>query len=118
MIIQKFSKDAKRGFVIGSNSITPDKIAAGALTVGAAVAVSAVGGLIGPRKTSRAGAKQKKKRPFWLLLMPFVYKTAKSAVKKKTVEKAAEQYKEPQGMEIEVIGAEAISSEEEVYERI
>ena len=119
MLIQRCSKDGKRGVVAGSNRLTPEKIAAGALTAGAAAAISAAGGLLGRKKSSRAGAKRKKRKPLWLLALPAVYGAAKSLYRQKTlngiVEEAAEKASSP---DIEIINAEPISSPEEVYEHI
>ena len=128
MLIQKFSKDSKRGFVVGANNVTPEKLAAGAVTLSAALVISAVGGLFGTgkKKSHRAKGKdrrEKKKAPLWAAALPFVFKTAKSAFEKKGLDNivamfapAAEPAEQDGG--IEIIDAIPISSEEEVYDHI
>ena len=134
MLIQKFSKDAKRGFVVGANNVTPEKLAAGAVTLASGLMISVVGGLLKPRKKShrakgRDHENDKKKPPILALALPLVYKTAKSAFKKKSLidtlngltaqfakEAKPEIMPEPDG--VEVIDAIPIGSEEEVYEHI
>lgn len=128
MLISKFSRDGKSGFAVGSNNLTPEKISAGLITAASGLIIAAVGGLLSiPKKKSpRAGAAKKntKKRPALLLLLPFIYKHAKTAVKKKgldgivkvTVDENVP--KEPPESGIEVINAIPISSEDEVYEHI
>lgn len=128
MLIQKFSKDSKRGFVVGANNMTPEKLAAGAVTLSSALIISAIGGLIKlpKKKSGRAKGqnhKEKKKAPLWALAMPIVFKTAKSAFQKNSLDgivskfsPAAAPTEEPEG--IEIIDAIPISSEEEVYEHV
>ncbi len=131
MLIQKFSKDAKRGVVVGSNSLTPEKIAAGAITLASALMVSAVGGLIPkPKKTSYAGSgrqksHEKKKKGLLLLATPFVFKAVKSKLNMQTLAGAVERFspdstgsEDDDGSGIEVINATPIASEEEIYEHI
>lgn len=133
MLIQKFSKDSKRGFVIGANNMTPEKLAAGAVTLSAALMISAIGGLFGSgkKRSHRAKGKnasvkkheEKKKSPLWAVAMPFVFKTAKSAFQKKGLDGIAAMFTptvetSEQDGGIEVIGAIPISSEEEVYDHI
>lgn len=113
MIIQKFSKDLKKGVVVGSNSLTPDKIAAGAITAATALAVSAAMGVFGSKKPSRAGAKRKKKKPLALLLLPMVYKAAKSAAQKKSLGVAVGEAVE-KNSGVETVAAEAIGEGEVV----
>ena len=134
MLIQKFSKDSKRGFAIGANNMTPEKLAAGAVTLASALLISAVGGLIKPSKKKPGRAKgrdhkDKKKGPLWALAMPVVFKTAKSAFQKQALAdkmsgitarfaepSESDPVPEPDG--VEVIDAIPITSEEEVYEHI
>lgn len=133
MLIQKFSKDAKRGFVVGANNFTPEKLAAGAVTLASGLMISVVGGLLKPHKKSHRAKgrdhKDSKKKPLWALALPLIYKAAKSAFKKKSLsdtlngltaqfakEAQPEIVPEPDG--IEVVDAIPISSEEEVYEHI
>lgn len=127
MLIQKFSKDSKRGFVVGANDVTPEKLAAGAVTLSSALIISAIGGLFGTshRKSHRAKGRnhrEKKKAPLWALAMPFVFKVAKSAFQQNNLNGIAAKFapeapaQETDG--IEVIDAISISSEEEVYEHI
>ena len=127
MLISKFSRDGKSGFAVGSNSLTPEKIAAGLVTAASGLLIAGVGGLFGSRqKTNRAGAskaKKKKKNPLWLAALPLVYKGAKNAAKKSSFEKiVAEVTKkkqpEPEPEGVEVIDAIPIHSEEEVYDHI
>ena len=127
MLLQKFSKDSKRGFVVGANDMTPEKLAAGAVTLSSALIISAIGGLIKlPRKKPHRAKgryhKEKKKAPLWALAMPIVFKAAKSAFQQKSLDGIAAKFvpeapaPEPDG--IEVIDAIPISSEEEVYEYV
>lgn len=119
MMIQVFSKDSKRGFAAGSNSLTPEKFAAGAVTLSSALIISAVGGLLKPKKSPRAGSAKKKKKPFWLLLAPLIYKSVKSAAKKNTLDGIAKKFSPPEPSDdLEIIGSIPISSEEEIYDHI
>ena len=128
MLISKFSRDGKRGFTIGSNSLTPDKLAAGAITLSAGLVMAAIGGLIKPKKrNNRAGAKQdRKKKPIWLLLLPMIFNHAKNSIKQKSfddlvngiIAEYAPEQDQPRENGIEIIDAIPISSEEEVYEHI
>lgn len=132
MLIQKFSKDSKRGFVVGANNVTPEKLAAGAVTVASALVISAIGGLfsIGGKKSSRAKGRnasgekhrEKKKAPIWVVAMPVVFKAAKSVLEKKGLDSIVAKFtpQEPveESQDIEIIDAIPISSEEEVYEHV
>lgn len=126
MLISRFSKDGKRGFALGSNNLTEEKIAAGLITAASGLLIAGVGGLLKinkPKKTSRAGAKEKKKKPpIWLALLPIVFKKAKTAAAKKSynslISGAIEQFEEEQRSEVEVIEAIPIASESEVYDHI
>ena len=134
MLITVFSKDSKRGFAAGSNNLTPEKLAAGAVTAAAGLVIAAIGGLL---RLSRSEKPKKKKRPIWLAALPLIYGAAKSKAERKVIdslvsetEKAgkalgvgkitvpAEEAFEGDHGGIEVVGAIPISSEEEVYEHI
>ena len=134
MLITVFSKDSKRGFAAGSNNLTPEKLAAGAVTAAAGLVIAAIGGLL---RLSRSEKPKKKKRPIWLAALPLIYGAAKSKAERKALnglvaeaEKAgkelgisgetilAEDATESDHGGIEVVGAIPISSEEEVYEHI
>ena len=131
MLIQKFSKDSKRGFVVGANNVTPDKLAAGAVTISSALIISAIGGLfsIKGKKSSRAKGKatgkkhnEKKKAPLWAFALPLVFNAAKSAIQKKGLDGIVAQFAPQEPVEetddIEIIDAIPISSEEEVYDYV
>lgn len=127
MLIQKFSKDSKRGFVVGANNMTPDKLAAGAVTVSSALIISAIGGLfsIGRRKPSRAKGKkpeEKKKAPLWAFALPLIFNAVRSAVQKNGLEgivaRFSPQEPEEESEDIEIIDAIRINSEDEVYDHI
>ncbi len=130
MVIQKISKDSKRGIVIGSNRLTPERIAAGAITAASLTAASAIGGLISrpKRASTRPGkaknAKKSGKKGLLLLAAPVVFKAAKSALSKKNLDSIAEKFskakEQPESDEdlLEIESAIPISSEEEVYEHI
>ena len=132
MIISKFSKDGKRGFTVGSNNLTPERLAAAAVTLAAGLLMSVIGGLIRPasskKSKSRAKSKEKpRKKPLMLAALPFIYKTAKSAMEKSSfdglVSKAVSENTPPEEPfpkddGIEMIDAIPINSEEEVYEHI
>ncbi len=121
MVLQKISKDSRRGIVIGSNSLTPEKIAAGAVSVAAVLAAAGIGGLFSPKrpKNSRAGAKQKKKKPAVLAIMPVAAgvlgKKSLGAIKSGYAKKAAK-IAEDAGISIE--NAEPIGSESELMAKI
>ena len=123
MLISKFSRDGKSGFAVGSNSLTPEKISAGLITAASGLLIAGIGGLFKkPQKSSRAGASKKKKKPaLWAFALPLVYRGAKSAVQKKSldavVSKAVEDNAAQDGG-IEVVAAIPISSEREVYDNI
>ncbi|MBQ8624096.1 MAG: hypothetical protein IJ424_06995 [Oscillospiraceae bacterium] len=116
MMIYRNSK--KGGFAVGTNGLTAEKIAAGGITAVVAVAFALVFGL-GKKKS-----KKKKKASLWsALILPAVYKTAKAALEnnnvKITLNDAVAQYVDEQNdTGVEVVYAEPISSEEEVYEHI
>ena len=59
MLITVFSKDSKRGFAAGSNNLTPEKLAAGAVTAATGLVIAAIGGLL---RLSRSEKPKKKKR--------------------------------------------------------
>ena len=134
MLVTVFSKDSKRGFAAGSNKLTPEKLAAGAITAAAGLVIAAIGGLL---RLNRSGKPKKKKPPIWLAVLPAIYGAAKSKAERKALnglvaeaEKAgkelgisgetvlAEDAAEGDHGGIEVVGAIPISSEEEVYEHI
>lgn len=123
MVIQKVSKDSKRGIVIGSNRLTPERIAAGAITAASLTAASAIGGLIS-RPGKAKNAKKSGKKGLLLLAAPVVFKAAKSALSKKNLDSIAEKFskakEQPESNEdlLEIESAIPISSEEEVYEHI
>ena len=125
MIIQNFSKDSKRGFAIGSNRLTPEKFAAGAVALASVLVVSAAQGLLGAvsngvrRTKSRPGkgkATSKKKKALPLLAAPIVFKAAKAAMGRKSLGAIVSKFttaKEPViDSDIEVINSIPISSEE------
>ena len=135
MLITVFSKDSKRGFAAGSNNLTPEKLAAGAITLAAGLVAVALGGLLKRKKSEKS--KKKKKPPIWLVALPAVYGTAKSKIERNFIdglvseaEKAgdtlgvsvaalpAEEASEGDHGGIEVVDAIPISSEDEVYEHI
>ena len=123
MLISHFSRDGKRGFAIGSNNLTPEKIAAGLVTAASGLLIAGIGGLFKPKRSRRAGAKSRKKKvPLWLLVLPVGYKGAKTAFKKKSYDSLisglTEWHEAEQRSEIEVVDALPISSEDEVYEHI
>lgn len=129
MLIQKFSKDSKRGFVVGANNITPDKLAAGAVTLSYALIVSAIGGLFsikGKKTKSRRVKEQKrsekKKAPLWALAMPLVFNAAKSAIQKNALDSIAARFAPEapaeESQDVEIIDAIPISSEEEIYDYV
>ena len=121
MLISHFSKDGKRGFAVGSNRLTPEKMSAGLITAASAVLIAAVGGLF-KKPNPRAGAKQKKRRPIWLAAVPFIYKKAKTTLQKKSYNKLVDDIIKAEDAEqksdIEVVNAIPISSEQEVYDHI
>lgn len=130
MLINKFSKDGKRGFSVGSNSLTPEKVAAGAVTALSALVIMLVGGVF--KLFVKPSQKGKKKKPLWLLAMPIIYKKVKNKihtddtkallsglVKQYTGEEAAEdEAAEEDFGGVEVIEAVPIASEDEVYQHI
>lgn len=136
MQITKFSKDGKRGFAVGTNGFTSEKIAAGALTVAAGLVMAGIGGLFGifkkPAKSSRAkggktksGAKRsKKKKPIFLVVLPFLYRFLKGKIQSNFIADLAhdvENADKPLGVldnGIEIIDAIPIGSEEEVYDHV
>ena len=118
MLISHFSKDGKRGFAVGSNSLTPEKIAAGLITAASGLVIAGIGGLFKPKKPSRAGAaKEKKKPPIWLAALPIVYKKAKTGIKKQSYDRLIngiiDMRDSEQNSDIEVISATPVASEEE-----
>lgn len=139
MLVSKFSRDGKRGFSIGSNSLTPEKVVAGAFTASSALLIAAIGGILGrhPKKRIKKDKKSvKKKKSLWLLLLPLIYKEVSKNLKAKDTQALlaglAAQYSksgndEPadmadeeadDGKGIEIIEAIPISSENEVYDYI
>lgn len=139
MLIQLFSKDAKRGVAFGSNNLTSEKIAAGAVTAASLLAVSAIGGLAdavtsvkAPKKSNRPGkgkapsSLKKKKKGLILIAVPAVYGAVKSTIKNRAASALTAKFtpapKESIATDltkgIELIDAITISSEEEIYEHI
>lgn len=137
MVISKFSKDGKSGFSVGSNSLTPDKVTAGAVTAFSALIIMIIGGVFRlfakPHKKDKKNEKGKHKKPVWMLALPIIYKQVKKKARTAdTKEMFAELLKEYSGNEgeeeesanethendIEVVEAIPISSEDEVYEYI
>lgn len=116
MMIYKNSK--KGGFAVGSNGLTAEKLAAGGITAVVAVVLALIFGF-GKKKSK----KKKKASLLSALILPAVYKTAKAAFEngnvKITVNDAVKEYmSEESDTGIEVVYAQPISSEEEVYEHI
>ena len=118
MLISKFSKNGKSGFAVGSNSLTPEKLAAGAVTVASGLLISAIGGIIrikSPKKAQKStrakGAKSakpaKKKRPIWLALLPLIFGAVKTKIQNNLLADIASQAAE----ESEVLKAEGNSVE-------
>lgn len=137
MVINKFSKDGKRGFSVGSNSLTPEKVAAGAVTALSALVIMLVGGVFRLFVKSSPKAKKVKKKPLWLLAMPIIYKKVKNKIHtddtKALLSGLVQQYSggatsvgesaEDEAAEkdfggVEVIEAVPIASEDEVYQHI
>ena len=126
MIIQYFSKDSKRGFAVGSNSMTPEKLAAGLIAAAFTVAAGAIGGLFAPKKpaSKRAGSPKKaakKRKALPLLAAPLVFKAAKSAAQHGALAGITSKFSAkpaPEESEIEIENAIPISSEDEIYEHI
>ena len=136
MQITKFSKDGKRGFAVGTNGFTSEKIAAGALTAAAGLVMAGIGGLFGifkkPAKSSRAkggktksaAKRSKKKKPLLIIALPILYKFLKGQIQKNYIADLAhdvENADEPLKVldsGIEIIDAIPIGSEEEVYEHV
>lgn len=119
MLITRFSKDSKRGFAVGSNSLTPQKLAAGAVTLAAGLTVAAIGGLV---RISRSDKKPRKtkKPPIWLAAAPLVYGAAKTHIENKFLNDIAAQAGEavkPDDI-VEIINAESIPPEADVCESI
>ena len=146
MLISKFSKNGKSGFAVGTNALTREKLAAGAITLAAGLLISAIGGILRikkPEKAKKASEKgEKKGRPIWLALMPFIFNAVKTKIQNNFLNnltsqaaEAAEANNVPvaeedgveviqgenlsQGLDgIEVMDAIPISSEDEVYQHI
>lgn len=130
MLISKFSKDGKSGFSVGTNSLTPEKVAAGAVTALSALVIMLVGGVY--RLFVKPSPKAKKKKPLWLLAMPVVYKKAKNKLSADGTnellsglvqqysgrESTAEEDTEQEIDSIEIVEATPIYSEDEVYQHI
>ena len=131
MLITKFSKDAKRGIAVGTNSLTDEKIAAGAVTLAGGLLMAGIGGLLKinrkPKKKGSARAEKgekNKKPPIWLAAVPFVFNALVGNFKKNFVDNVAKRAEklhaqfEAEGDSVEVIDAIHISSEREVYDHI
>ncbi len=115
MMIYKNTK--KGGFALGSNKLTAESLAAGGITAAVGIALAL---LFGFGKKSK---KKKKATVISALVLPAVYKTAKAAMQnnsiKVTFNDAVKQYMDEENdTGIEVVYAEPISSEEEIYEHI
>lgn len=109
MIIEKNFKNSK--LAIGSNYLSEEGLKAlGITAIAAALFAIALGG------RSKNG---KKKKPFWLLLLPAVFKSAKAAIMNKKITDLADDIAENgYDYDIEVVDAIPIENEEEVYEHI
>ena len=115
MMIYKNSKNG--GFAVGSNKLTAENLVAGGITAVVGIVLALLFGF---------GKKNKKKKKATLmsaLVLPAVFKTAKAAMQNKsvkiTMDDALKQYMDEENdTGIEVVYAEPISSEEEVYEHI
>lgn len=107
MIIEKNFKNGK--LTIGSNYLSEEGLKAlGITAIVAALFAIALGG---KKKNG------KKRKPLWLLALPAVFNTAKSAITNKKITDLYEDVSE-NGYDIEVINAIPIENEEEVYEHI
>lgn len=142
MYIQLFSKNGKSGIAAGSNSLTPDKLAAFIITAAATVAVYAIGGLFGLSSTAKKSRKSLKTRPMGerakqkkhkkmlpVALAPLVFKAVKTGISNKSLSSIVSQVtagnsqresevEMPSDDEIELIDAIPIGSEEEVYQHV
>ena len=120
MLITVFSKDSKRGFAAGSNNLTPEKLAAGAVTAATGLVIAAIGGLLRLSRSEKliyGAAKSKVERKVIDSLVSETEKAGETLGVGKITVPAEEAFEGDHGG-IEVVGAIPISSEEEVYEHI
>ncbi len=127
MVITHFSKDSKRGFAVGGNFLSKEKLKAGGIALAGGFLIALVGGLVKGRRGAKPA--KKKKRRLWLALLPAGYSAAKTAVQNRFVSDLTESVSETAeqlglgGVETvpaEPLAEEAIpiSSEEEIYDHI
>lgn len=119
MIIYKKGKSG--GFAVGSNKLTDESLAAGGIAAAFAIILNSI------FRNKRKAAKKNKKRSFLgLILFPFAYKAAKYAVSQAKLSSLVNKVKQGEDISdssfsehifsgIEVIEAEPVSSEDEVY---
>lgn len=112
MMIYKNSK--KGGFALGSNKLSMQAIKAGGLTAVIAVLFAIALGAFEKK------SKNKKSLLILTALIPTVFSYIKAHIQNEEILKFVESYASREGDDsgIEVIYAEPISSEEEIYEHI